>query len=40
MLRGRYDDDKKLQALMRKLDTNGDGVVRAARRSHAFGMDV
>lgn len=25
--RVRYDDEKKLQALMLKLDTNGDGVV-------------
>jgi len=28
---GRYDDEKKLAQLMRKLDTNGDGVVRLSR---------
>jgi hypothetical protein len=29
-LEARYDDDAKLKQLMRTLDTNGDGVVRAA----------
>jgi hypothetical protein len=33
MLAGRYDDETKLQALMRKLDTNGDGVVRELPRA-------
>ena len=32
-LQGRYDDDAKLKQLMRTLDTNGDGVVRAALRT-------
>ncbi len=32
-LQGRYDDDAKLKELMRMLDTNGDGVVRAAPRT-------
>ena len=32
-LEGRYDDDAKLKQLMRTLDTNGDGVVRAAPRT-------